>query len=76
MHKHERGILDSKELVFGLILVSVISDRGGWTVKSKATAAKTSNQTAAVLHYVFGLLHPVLRGGLSGALVTGKKHSR
>ena len=22
------------------------------------------------------LLHPVLRGGLSGALVTGKKHSR
>ena len=34
----------------------MISERGGWTVKSKTTVAKTSNQTAAVLHYVFGKL--------------------
>ena len=39
-----------------LYLVLVISERGGWTVKSKATAAKASNQRAAVLHYVFGKL--------------------
>ena len=26
----------------------MISERGGWTVKSKTTVAKTSNQTAAV----------------------------
>ena len=39
-----------------LYLVLVISERGGWTVKSKATAAKASHQRAAVLHYVFGKL--------------------